>query len=258
MIKRVNFTGRRRIPRDRVDIVINDGDPRTFDAALHLDDLGLPDHAAVFVEGMCAGSSVVPRFDFGRVGDPHPPGDRRLTGLDGDRVFFTLKVVDRDDRFGRILGIAENLRPKGSGDDLTPARHGILPVEAVDLKQELWRLDFHEHEVFLLVNKSVPGLKDRARHDPLFCAAVYPVILRTVLREAFLQFDEGEEELDRWPAVWLRFGKRLHPDKEDPPRGADEQEAQEEWVDAVVEAFCDAHLLRDNYVAALGVDEGDD
>ena len=39
MIKRVNFTGRRRIPRDRIDIEVHDGQPRTFDAKIDLEEL---------------------------------------------------------------------------------------------------------------------------------------------------------------------------------------------------------------------------
>ena len=36
MIKRVNFTGRRRVPRERVSVAVYDGHPRVFDAELDL------------------------------------------------------------------------------------------------------------------------------------------------------------------------------------------------------------------------------
>lgn len=95
MIKRVNFTGRRRIPRNNVHIDVFDGTPRTFSSRIELEDTGLPDHAAVFLEAMCAGSYVIERFNCGIVGDLKPPRHVALNEIDGENVFFTLKVVDQ-------------------------------------------------------------------------------------------------------------------------------------------------------------------
>lgn len=53
MIKRVNFTGRRRIERHRVDIEVYDGQPRRFDAGINLDGIPLLPNAAVFLEATC-------------------------------------------------------------------------------------------------------------------------------------------------------------------------------------------------------------
>ncbi len=102
MIKRVNFTGRRRIPRNNVHIDVFDGTPRTFSSRIELKNTGLPDHAAVFLEAMCAGSSVIERFSCGIVSDLKPPRHVALNEIDGENVFFTLKVVDQTERFGRI------------------------------------------------------------------------------------------------------------------------------------------------------------
>ncbi|MFH1918943.1 MAG: hypothetical protein ABIP48_03510 [Planctomycetota bacterium] len=136
MIKRVNFTGRRRIPRDRIDIEVFDGQPRTFEARVDLEGLSLSPEAAVYLEATCAGSSEIRRFDFGEVGDIRPDPNRELSGIEGENVFFTLKVVDRTERYGRILGIAENVRPERAGKQTAAGRRGILPIEQVDLKQE--------------------------------------------------------------------------------------------------------------------------
>ena len=95
MIKRVNFTGRRRLTRDCVSITVHPGDPRTFDAVIELDDDRFPADAAVYLEATSAGSSVVQRFAFGTVGEVASPEDRRLTDVEGQSVFFHLKVVDQ-------------------------------------------------------------------------------------------------------------------------------------------------------------------
>jgi hypothetical protein len=256
MIKRVNFTGRRRIPQDRVAIEVHDGTPRTFDAAINLDGMQLLAGAAVFLEAMCAGSTVIERFEFGKVGDIVPPRDRRLKELSGQNVFFSLKVVDRQTEFGSILGIADNIRPQRAGVQTVAGRQGILPVEPKDLGQQMWKLDFTEHGVFLLVNEDVPELIDLVRSDPLFYAVVYPEIVRRVLDEAIKQNVDAEDEEDRWPVLWLRFGKNLHAMRESPPPKDASDEEKDEWVGDVIDAFCKTHTLKDKYAATLAGNNG--
>jgi hypothetical protein len=257
MIKRVNFTGRRRIPRDRVDITVYDGQPRTFDALIALDGLSFLPHAAVYLEATCAGSTVIKRFPFGEVGTIEPPQDRALVDLDSENVFFTLKVIDRTERFGRILGVAEYIRPRQAGKQTVAGRRGILPLEPADLGQQLWRLDYQGHDVHLFVNKNVPGLIDRVRSDPLFYAAVYPAVVRQVLTSAIEEDVEIDEESDRWPVLWLRFGKELHPAKENPPKPGDPKEERDAWIDDIVDAFCNDHALKDKYLSAMGGNGGE-
>ena len=252
MIKRVNFTGRRRIPRARVDIAVHDGRPRTFDAAVDLEGMKFLPDAAVCLEATCAGSTVINRYDFGEVGDIRPPANRQLLGLDGQNVFFTLKVIDRTERIGRILGIAEHIRPLRAGDQTVVGRRGILPVEPAELGQQLWRLEYHEHDVFLFVNKNVPGLTDRVRSDPAFYAVVYPEIVRQILAKGIAENGDPDDDDDRWPSVWLRFGRGLHPDKEKPPKPDDPENGRDDWIETVVQAFCDSHALKDKYLTACG------
>ncbi len=255
MIKHVNFTGRRRIPRKRVCVDVHDGTPRSFDATIDLAEMRFPPDAKVYLEAMCAGSAAVHRYDFGSVGCIVPPADRRLTELEGEHVFFTLKVVDRTQRVGRILGISENIRPQRAGQRTAAGRRGILPIETADLGQELWRLEFREHDVFLLVNKHVAGLKERAQADPFFCAAVYPAVVRMILTRAIEDNAEAEEESDRWPALWLRFGRGLHPERQEPPKSEDSQEDRERWIDEVVEAFCNQHQMRERFIRRAEADK---
>jgi hypothetical protein len=250
MIKRVNFTGRRRIPRDRVDIEVYDGQPRRFHATINLDGFQFLPHAAVVLEATCAGSSAIERFEFGEVENIHAPSDRRLIEIQGQNVFFSLKVIDRSKRFGRLLGVADHIRPQRAGKQTVAGRRGILPLEPAELGQEVWRLEFRDHDVFLLVNKDIPGLVDRAFSDPLFYSAVYPIVVRHILARAIAEDVDIEEDNDNWPVLWQRFAKNLHPAHEDPPKAEDSEEDRNEWIDEVAEAFCETHLLKDKYQAA--------
>lgn len=258
MIKRVNFTGRCRIPRDRVRLEIEAGPPPVVTAAIDVADLDFPASAAVVLEAMCAGSPLVERIECGEVGRLRPPKHHRLDRVRGRQIFFTLKVVDRAERYGRILGLAENVRPAWRDRD-DRELEGILPIEVVELGQEIWRLEFTPHHVFLLLDGDVPDIASRIRTDPTFYALVFPEVVRRVLERALAEGDLDEEEEDRrWQAAWLRFGQTLHPDGERPPAGRERQEEWEGWTEEVVRAFCERHALKDAYRRALAGRDGDE
>lgn len=261
MIKRVNFTNRRRIARDRVRIELLPGLPRRFNATLSLDGLSFSQSSAIFLEAMCAGSPVIERFPCGDVGHPRMLREQTLGEIEGKNVFFTLKVVDRAERYGRIEGIAENIRPESSRHE-SGARQAILPIEPKDLGEEIWKLEFRGENVFLLVNSTVSGLVDRAHTDPLFFSLVYPAVIRGVLERAFkregdLDDVDGEREGEElWARYWVRFGKSLHPDQ----TGPESRDAADvdDWIDEVVRAFSEKHRLKDRYLRAQrGSSEGD-
>jgi hypothetical protein len=256
MIKRVNFTGRRRLPRRCVEATVFEGLPRRFSATINLADYNFPSDAEVVLEATSAGSNVVERIPCGAAGSVKQPTNRALTEAEGENIFFTLKVIDRQQTLGRLLGLAEHIRPELAGAPVSGGRRGILPIEPANLKQELWRLEFKDQDVVLKVNKDVPGLKDRARSDPLFYAVVYPEVVRRVLAHCIDSGVEITEDEERWEVLWLRFGRDLHPIKESPPSQADPELDQEEWIEDVVEAFCENHQFKAKFQAhLLGSDE---
>jgi hypothetical protein len=250
MIKRINSLGRKRISSSQVAIAVRDGDPRRFSATIDLPENDWPGDAIVVMEAMCAGSSNVKRIDCGTVNRLDVPQDTLLDGITGKNVFFSLKVIDRSERIGRILGVADNLRPIQTGKQTEAGRRGILPVEAVSLGQRLWRLEFREHDVFLLVNQDVPGLSERMRSDPMIYSLVYPEVIRRVMSKAIDENVDLDDDDDRWQTLWLKFGRNLHPARENPP-SAHEDEDAEEWIDQVVDGFCQMHGLRDRFASAL-------
>jgi hypothetical protein len=249
MIKHVNFTGRRRIPRECIGIVVHAGSPRTFDASIDLQRLPLPGTARVYLEAMCAGASVVQRFAFGTVDRPAPPPRRLLDEIDGERVFFALKVVDESQCIGRILGLAEGIQPTQADKALDAGRRGILPIVPANLGQELWRIGFEEQEVYLYVNETIPGFKERMRWDPMLQGAVYPEALRTVLTEAVERGASEDDDRDTWPARWIRFAQRLHPEGAAVPQN--DHNEQKEWIDTVVAEFATKHEFASRIVKEL-------
>lgn len=247
MIKRVNSTGRRRVPRERISIEVFDGDPRSFDAIIDLADFEAPADAQVVLEAACAGSNTIPRFSWGTVGKLAPAPNRQLLGLFGENVFFSLKIIDRTEQVGRILGLAEHIRPIKGGKKTATGRRGILPVESADLGWEPWRLEFRNEDVFLLVNVKIPDLKDRVRFDPQVYSLVYPPVIRQILTRALHVPFEEDEASEHWASLWLKFAQKLHPEHAKPPI-EEQDEEQDEWITEVVDSFCKDHALLEQFV----------
>ncbi len=247
MIKRVNSTGRRRIPQQNIQIEVADGDPRTFTAVIDLADFAAPAEAEVVLEAACAGSSTIPRFQWGTVGNLKEPDDRLLRGLAGEHVFFTLKVIDKTDKFGRILGVAENIRPLKGGKKTATGRKGILPIAlSDDLGDELWQVQFsNSTDVFLMINSKVPQLKDQLRSDPFVYSLVYPSVIRQILEKA-MSDPPDDDAPEAWQTLWLNFAVQLHPERTAVPLG-DGSDEQESWIDEVVNQFCRQHELLDKF-----------
>lgn len=249
MIKRINSLGRKRIAQDCVSIAVQDGQPRRFSAHLNLPESDWPNDAFVVIEAMGSGSPIVKRFGCGTIGSLELPNDVPLDGITGKNVLFTIKVIDHSEKIGRLLGVAERIRIE-VGKPTEAGRRGLLPVESVPLGQQLWQLDFRDHDVYLLVNDSIDGLSDRMRSDPMIYSLVYPNVVRQILARAIDEDVDLEEDDNRWPYLWLMFGKNLHPTQEKPPTSDDDQATKEDWIEEIVSSFCKAHTLRDKYSMA--------
>lgn len=237
MIRRVNFTGRRRIPRSRVRIRMGaDGKRRRFDATLDLEGLQLPVAARVFVEAYHR--AAYQRFAFGTVGEWIAPADRWLDRIPVQNPLFRVKVVVvGEDGIGRIVAAAEKVVPEAAdaGED---GRESLLPVEFEDLGSRVWALDLDADWPRLWLNERLQGVKDLARAGREFATLVYPEVLRQVLERALrdrsADADTGD---DGWQSKWLSFARR-ELGQPQPPRGAEFGDADRQWVERAVDAFC--------------------
>lgn len=242
MIRKINFTGRKKIPRSRVSIQLlpSENGSRRFDADIDFDGTGLPDGAHVYVEAYHRASYM--RFDFGRIGAIEKPKDRELVDIDNTaRPLFRVKVVDKTQAFGRILAVADKLAPV----DLTDAdasKQSLLHVDFLNLRDRIWRLDLDDCDwPTLELNQSIEDIREIARSDSLFSSLVYPEIFQRILDRIVIIDDHADPDCndDDWPTLWLRFACQL-PGVNRPPAGIDDRVKQEkqEWVKDTVAAFC--------------------
>src|SRR5438477_4242186 len=141
MIRRFNYTGRKKIVRDDVAIILtSDGSVKGFEAnlsALGDSKYNLPKDARLFVEAY--ERTAYMRFDFGTTGTitPPPREARLLTEFEGSNgIRFRVKVVDCA-HDAQLLAEADGilpLTPEESEQNKLP----LLPVRSEDLGQEVW------------------------------------------------------------------------------------------------------------------------
>ena len=201
---RINSTGRKRIFREDIRIKIvepGSGLPPIFSADIKLSpELSLDPTARVYVEPYVGSSSM--RFSFGTVAKVSPPESCVLSDIDaGANVLFRVKVVDESTEVGRILAAANGIRPESDadGDDRKP----LLPLRTADLGDEIWRLEIDKDGgPTLTVNSRVPDLADRMRTDVLLQGAVYPEVVRQMVREAFADANSDADDDDGWINDW--------------------------------------------------------
>lgn len=239
MIRQFNYTNRKRIPRDKVHVLLKDqGEkPPSFDATVNLADLKLPEPARIYVEAYYRDAFM--RFDFGTVGNVKSEDDRTLSEIDNrEAIYFRVKVVDPSGEHGKILAEVDGIIPNSS--DGHGARVGILEVKFEEnLGSQPWTLDLSEAAMPVLVVNKRLGSKEYVRSDDTFFSLVYPAVVREVLTRiiAIDGYDYDPDD-DQWKQQWLYFVCSL-PDVGLPPAG-NEADAQYEWIDTAVRAFCAA------------------
>ncbi len=247
MIRKYNYTGRRRIPREAVSIsIVGPDDDRAFEARLNLQSMRFPADSRVVIEAY-RGMSVT-RFDFGHVRLIQPPGDRSLSGIvDQVDPLFRVKVVDPDGT-GRLLGLADQLRGIRTNADLTTYRESLLPLRVTDLGKRVWRVAFDDAEPILEVNGEVAGIDDLAVKNGSFRSLVYPSAVQQIFTQMLFvdrYTDEESEPWHRWVVFAGSFFSEPYPDPED------DVTVLVTWIDGAVNAFAKRIAATDDFQADL-------
>ncbi|MFV2045278.1 MAG: hypothetical protein ACC700_18850 [Anaerolineales bacterium] len=255
MKRRLNFTGRKRIPRNMIDCFVstNSGGGSEFKVDVDLSGLNLPGNAQVFIEAYYRSS--VMRYDLGKVDSLQTPFTSRLDEIQSDIIFFRVKVVDQADGVGRILAIADGISP---GTDAP--RSSLLPVTKQDLRDRIWRLSFDGPSPVLEVNnqyRSNIAIDEIVRTEPAFLTLVLPAVLREVLTQILVINEYDELDGDDWQSQWLQFASSF-PAVEplgnlpgDPRKNLGEYV---DWIEEAVNSFCRHHGVKrefENWAAEL-------
>ncbi len=250
MIRSINFTGRRRVPKDRASITLRTlpSGHVAFDADLDLSGLDLPPDAAIFIEAAFKASFM--RFAWGSVAAPTPAADRRLIKLAQPALaHFRVKIVaSARHGLGRLLAVGDHIAPEGIRSGLA-SRVPLFRVSyTAELVDEVWRLSFEDDEGPILELQALAGIKDFVRQEA-FGALVFPQVLRLILQRIFdvERVDDVDFQPEAWPARWLKFGAQLS-GRAHPALNGDERQAEHDrWIDAVVSGWSRRNKVIPNF-----------
>jgi len=250
MIRKFNYTGRRKLKRQRVDIsVINERPYKSFTATLDLKGLGLSDDAKVYIEPYHKSSFM--RFPFGTVAIPQTPESTILTDIPSTSIIrFRVKVVDETTKLGRIIRVADKIKPKNLEE--SGNRKSILHIDwDKDLDQEIFRVTFPDNDYPRLeINRRIENAKELVKSNDIFRSLVFPVAVRQVAER--IAIGGFNEEDDSWQSTWLKFIKGvLHVNIEVEFDDDNNEDEINDWVEEVVSAFCRKNKFRIKFEQAI-------
>jgi len=254
MIRRLNFTHRKRIHREHLAISLGRSASGgvEFDAVIDLSSYDLPSDANVFVEAYRR--TTVMRFPIGTVSELRLPDVRELSEFgQADGILFRVKVSSPAPDRGKLLAEADKVnfrRPQETTEEQIP----LMPVQAAELGPVVWKIDFTDNPV-LLVNEKLGDWREMVRSE-VFVTLVLPEALRQVLTRIWIleKTADEDDEFETWQGNWVRFTQKL-PGIDPPPDIDSDSTTVERWIDDVVKSFSDSTKLFDRFINYWALEE---
>lgn len=250
MIRRINHTGRRRIPREKVRIVVDDRQtPPKFTLSLDIADLKFNSDALIVVEAYRGSGGVWMSYDWGKVGAPKNPSVGTLQQAESvDGLLFRVRVVATHEPH-KILGEADKV-PFVRIGEAPDKRMPLIEVVSAQLGDLVWEIDRSEPPV-LMINESLGNWHAAAKHRS-FSSLVYPAVLQEMLTRLLLGKNpwtsDGDE--DDWRCLWIRFAKSLVPEFADLDEDSEEDE-RIEFISSAVRVLATRIKAADGYRTIL-------
>jgi len=260
MLKRINYTDRRRIPRSQIAVKVDPTDPASFTIDLPQNLIESPEAEAAYVDITSAGSSEVLRHTLDWTGSGVARGPYSLGRIPWKKAIFDVKVVEVEGEDpGRILRRATRIKAVGAGSDAEDtSTHQLLTTIREPLGEQVWALRFGE-PVTLVINDTLAMTDEQFLANQSFASLVFPEICRravewAVLSEGVMPGDITSDDTSA-ASLWVRFAMDTAPHAECPVKptgGWDSQNRGEldDWIDEVVGCLCRHHRLCSSLTAA--------
>ena len=233
-VRRINHTGRIRILKGDVHVVVRAGAEPTFTASVDLSRYSLPGDALVFTEA--SRQTSWQRFPMGTVATVAQTLTASLATFGtAAGVRFALRVVARQQdatRPAMVLAACDRIRPKAEGGDAQA--ESLLPVKYGSFSDRPWKLEIDDDQPILCISQALVADASALVQSKAFRSLVLPevfrgVLYRLVVEEKCVEIDDDEPEKSEWLAFAAEHLGVGLPSAEDD---------LVEWVDGAVTAWC--------------------
>lgn len=242
MIRKFNYTGRKKIPVNAINIrTFKSSGLHYFIANVDLRKYGFPADAKIYLEAYY--NTNYQRFYYGTVGAPETPINTSLETLPADdNILFRIVVVDENESKGKILGKANGIKPENNLNG--GAKESILPVRYDDLNYQIWKIEFdngHPGPVLVFNNEAnFPGIRTKVNSDPSFISLVYPAAIRFILNK-MVEENLFDKDSGDWYVSWLNFFENVLGVFSTPQNN--ESANLNDWVEEVISSFCQKYKV---------------
>jgi hypothetical protein len=195
-------------------------------------------------------NKLVELLDFGTVGEPRYTADLSFQGFVAPSC--QLRIASSDGaRYGVLLGSTDHWTLRDDSEQEDQARRGILLFLPSNIAPRPWSLDIRADDYpVVYIDERIPDARSWARTDPVFLNAILPAIMAQVFDDILQQ---PEADGPEWVGDWLQWADRLMPGSK-PPFG-DTVQKKREWIDSLVDSFCQRHRLSDGLVRHLSAEK---
>lgn len=251
MRRRVRLTGRRQIARSTVSVrIVEVGGKRVV--AFGITDAGalgsFPPDARILLR--LQENKLVELLDFGTLAEPRYTAD--LSFQDFVAPTCQLRIASSGaERHGILLGSTDSWTLRADADQDDKARKGILLFLPWPIAPRPWSLNIRDDDYpVVYIDERIPEARSWARTDPVFLNAVLPAVMTQVFDDILGQ--QEPPDID-WISDWLRWAETLMPGSK--PRFGGTPREKRDWIDSLIDSFCQRHHLSDNLVRHLSVEK---
>ena len=249
MRRRIRLTGRRQLSRSAVNVkvvilphkrllTLGIVDPKSFH--------DFPSESKVTVR--LVENKIVELVDFGTLGAQRPAVELKNSSFSAPSCQLRVASTDAD-RPGLLLGSTDTWTLQTDNDsEVGRSKKGILNFQPKNTAPRTWKLDIRDNDYpVVYVDERIPDPRGWARTDPMFVSTSLPSILSEIFDEILDQ--DTPSDVD-WMADWLRWADTLMTGKIPPSKDATRRE-KKDWIEDLVDTFCQRHRVADKLLAKL-------
>lgn len=248
MRRTIRLTGRRQLPRSCVNVAMREVGGKKILTMTILDPKamrGFPANARLTIK--LIETKQMELVDFGTLGNPKTAVE--VANQEYIDPSCQLRIANADaDRLGVLLGSSPTWRLNSDNPEQTGGVRGLLNFLPAKIAPRTWKLVIKEdsHPVIFVDNR-IPDPRSWAKSDPTFVGTIMPAIIYQVFDDILSH--PNPEETD-WMNDWIRWADGLMPGNTRPQQS--ESRDRREWIDGLIDTFCQRHKLSDRIVDQFG------